>query len=122
MANQVKHGEVKINIGDRVKVHQKIIEGKKERIQVFEGIVIAIKGKGENKSFTVRRIAAGNIGVERIWPLASPWVKKIEVVRNCHVRRAKLYYLRKKQGRRAVRIKAKQESKPTLKTKSADES
>jgi large subunit ribosomal protein L19 len=109
MANQAKHGETVFNVGDRVKVHQKIVEGKKERLQIFEGIVIAIRGRGENKSFTVRRIAVGNIGVERIWPLVSPWVQKIEVIRRGKVRRAKLYYLRKQVGKKAVRIKTKEE-------------
>ena len=96
-------------MGDKVKVHQKIIESGKERNYVFEGLVISIRGRGENQSFTVRRIAAGNIGVERIYPLASPWLNKIEVVRQGKVRRAKLFYLRKKVGRKAARIKIKKE-------------
>lgn len=105
MAIKASHQKTVFNVGDKVKVHQKIIEGKKERISIFEGIVIAIRGQGENKSFTVRRIAAGNIGVERIWPLNSPWINKIEVTKKGRVRRAKLYYLRKRTGKRAAKIK-----------------
>jgi len=83
------------SVGDKIKVFQKIQEGDKIRIQPFEGIVIAIKGKGENKMFTVRKIAADRIGVERIWPLNSPWIEKIDIIKKGKVRRAKLYYLRK---------------------------
>jgi large subunit ribosomal protein L19 len=95
MANQAKIGEVIFSVGDKVKVYQKIQEGDKIRTQPFEGIVISIKGSGENKMFTVRKIAADGIGVERIWPLNSPWIEKIKVLRKGKVRRAKLYYLRK---------------------------
>jgi len=107
MANQAKRDETVFSVGDQVRVHQKIIEGEKERTSVFEGIVIAIRGRGENKTFTVRRIATGGIGVERIWPLNSPWITKIEVKKRGHVRRAKLYYLRERVGKKAVRIKTR---------------
>jgi large subunit ribosomal protein L19 len=96
MANQGKIGEISFAVGDKIKVLQKIQEGDKIRTQPFEGIVIAIKGKGENKMFTVRKIAVGGIGVERIWPLNSPWLENIKVIKKGKVRRAKLYYLRKK--------------------------
>jgi len=111
MANQAKFGETIFSVGDQVKVHQKIIEGEKERTTIFEGIVIAIRGEGENKSFTVRRIATGGIGVERIWPLNSPWITKVEVKKRGKVRRAKLYYLRERVGKKAIKIKVKDEKK-----------
>lgn len=96
MANQAKIGETAFSVGDKVVVYQKIIEGEKTRSQPFEGVVIAIRGSGEGKTFTVRKIAAGGIGVERIWPLNSPWITKIKIKKKGKVRRAKLYYLRKK--------------------------
>ena len=91
--------------GDNVRVHVKIKEGDKERVQVFQGDVIAKKGKGIQGSFTVRRITSG-IGVERIFPLHSPNVTKIQVMRQGDVRRSKLYYLRGRTGK-AARIAAK---------------
>jgi large subunit ribosomal protein L19 len=94
MANQVILGKTTFAVGDLVVVQQKIKEGDKIRNQPFEGIVIKIKGGPENKTFTVRKIAAGNIGVERIWPLNSPWITSIKVKKKGQVRRAKLYYLR----------------------------
>jgi len=105
MANQAKFGETTFNVGDTVVVSQKIIEGGKTRIQNFEGLVIAIRGNGENKTFTVRKIAVGGIGVERIWPLNSPWITKIKVKKKGKVRRAKLYYLRKKTTKKATKVK-----------------
>ncbi|HOK87316.1 MAG TPA: 50S ribosomal protein L19 [Fervidobacterium sp.] len=89
--------------GDTVKVHVKVKEGDKERIQVYEGIVISIRGSGVSKTFTVRRIASGGIGVERIFPLYAPTIDRIEIVRHGRVRRAKLYYLRDVKGK--VKIK-----------------
>ena len=91
--------------GDTVKVHAKIVEGNRERIQIFEGVVIARSGSGVREMFTVRRISYG-VGVERIFPVHSPRVDKIQVVRRGAVRRAKLYYLRKLTGK-AARIKEK---------------
>lgn len=110
--------QVPIHAGDTIRVHYKLIEKEKvagktkrevkeetrERTQVFEGIVIAIKGGGTNTMVTVRHIGAAAIGVERIFPLISPWIKKIEVKKHGDVRRAKLYYLRAKTGREASRI------------------
>lgn len=90
-------------IGDKVRVHVKIREGDKERIQVYTGTVIARDGKGSSETFTVRRIAFGE-GVERVFPLHSPNVAKIEIERPGKVRRAKLYYLRERSGKRS-RIK-----------------
>ena len=90
--------------GDTVRVNYKIKEGDKERLQPFEGIVIARKGAGFGKTFTVRKIAAGGVGVERIFPLNSPWIEGLEVVKKGKARRAKLYYLRKRVGRAAMRV------------------
>ena len=91
--------------GDTVRVHAKIVEGTRERIQMFEGVVIARQGSGVRETFTVRRISYG-IGVERMFPVHSPRIEKIDVVRKGIVRRAKLYYLRKLTGK-AARIKEK---------------
>jgi large subunit ribosomal protein L19 len=92
-------------VGDTVKVHVKVREGEKERIQVFEGMVIARRGGGVNTSFTVRKISDG-VGVERIFPLHSPILDKVEVLRQGRVRRAKLFYLRELRGK-AARIQEK---------------
>jgi large subunit ribosomal protein L19 len=89
--------------GDTVKVYVRFKEGNKERTQAFEGIVISMRGSGISKTFTVRRIGANGIGVERIFPLYAPIIEKIEVVRRGKVRRAKLYYLREVRGK--VKIK-----------------
>ncbi|MBL7074324.1 50S ribosomal protein L19 [candidate division KSB1 bacterium] len=94
--------------GDTVKVHFKIVEGDKARTQVFEGVVLQRRGSGINETFTVRKISGG-IGVERIFPLHSPRMEKIERVKQGKVRRAKLFYLRKLKGK-AARIKEKRES------------
>jgi large subunit ribosomal protein L19 len=85
-------------IGDTVRVHVKVVEGEKERIQVYEGTVIARKGSANTETFTVRKVSYG-VGVERIFPIHSPIVSKVDVVRQGHVRRAKLYYLRRKKGK-----------------------
>ena len=89
-----------IEVGDTVKVHVKIREGEKERIQVFEGTIIARKGSGVSETFTVRRLSYG-VGVERVFPLHSPNVAKVELVRHGRVRRSKLYYLRDRVGKAA---------------------
>jgi len=88
--------------GDSVKVHARIVEGDRERIQVFPGTVLRVKQGGNNANFTVRRTASHGVGVERTFLLRSPRVERVEVVRKAHVRRAKLYFLRERQGRRAV--------------------
>lgn len=90
----------RLQIGDTVKVHAKIKEGNRERIQIFEGTIIAMKHTGINKSVTVRRISYG-VGVEKTFPVHSPNIAKFEVVRNGRVRRAKLYYLRGRVGKAA---------------------
>lgn len=91
--------------GDTVTVHYKIIEGDKVRTQPFTGIVISKRGEGMSKTFTVRRIGADGVGVERIFPLASPNIEKLVVEKTGKVRRAKLYYLRGKVGRQATKVK-----------------
>jgi len=96
------------SVGDTVRVHAIVKEGGKERVQVFEGIVIAKKGGGINETFTVRKVSYG-VGVERVFPLHSPLVKKIEVKRKGDVRRAKLYYLRERLGK-AQNVKEKVEN------------
>lgn len=102
---QLKADKPKIEVGDYVKVHVKIKEGNRERIQVFEGTVIRIKGSGSRETFTVRRVSYG-VGVERIFPIHSPNVERVETVRKGKVRRAKLYYLRKRVGK-AAKVKTK---------------
>lgn len=92
--------------GDTVSVHVKVIEGDKERIQQFQGIVIGIRGSGISRTFRVRKISNG-VGVERIFPIHSPSIAKIEKVREGKVRRAKLYYLRKLTGKSATKVKEK---------------
>jgi len=107
---EVKDEEERIQdfeVGDTIKVSYKIIEGDKIRTQPFQGIVISKKGSGVSKTFIVRKIGADEIGVERIFPLQSPNIEKIEVMRRGKVRRAKLYYLRDRVGRKATRIKEK---------------
>jgi large subunit ribosomal protein L19 len=86
--------------GDQVKVHYRIREGEKERIQVFQGVVIRRKGGSSRETFTVRKVSYG-VGVERIFPVHSPKIEKLEVVSRGHVRRAKLYYLRERRGKKA---------------------
>jgi large subunit ribosomal protein L19 len=100
---QIKKNIVPFKAGDTVKVHVKIVEGERSRIQVFQGVVICRQNGGIRESFTVRKISNG-IGVERLFPLHSPSIETIEVVTRGHVRRAKLYYLRKLRGK-AARIR-----------------
>jgi large subunit ribosomal protein L19 len=103
--DQMKTDIPAMKIGDTLKVHVKVIEGARERIQIFEGYLIARKGGGLSETITVRRLSYG-IGVERVFPVHSPRIAKIEVVRSGRVRRAKLYYLRDRVGKSA-RIKEK---------------
>ncbi|MFY9821909.1 MAG: 50S ribosomal protein L19 [Thermoanaerobaculia bacterium] len=104
-----RQGHPDFKPGDSVRVHVRVVEGDKHRIQVFQGVVIARRGGGTRESFTVRKISGG-IGVERIFPFHSPNVDKIEVVRRGRVRRAKLYYLRNLRGK-AARIDERREDK-----------
>lgn len=99
-------GHPQLAPGDTVKVHVRIIEGGKERVQIFQGIVIRLRRGGNDANFTVRRIASHNVGVERTFLLKSPRVEKIEVLRSAKVRRAQLYYMRALRGK-AARLKEK---------------
>lgn len=106
-SEQFRKEPLKFNVGDTVRVHTRVVEGDKERIQVFAGVVIGRRGRGLNSTFTVRRISYGE-GVERIFPENSPRVEKIEVERQGSVRRAKLTYLRNRVGKGAVSVKEKE--------------
>ena len=103
-SEQFRKDDAKFNVGDTVRVHTKVVEGEKERIQIFSGVVIGKRGTGLNETFSVRRISYGE-GVERIFPMHSPRVDKIEVERHGDVRRAKLTYLRKRIGKGATLVK-----------------
>ncbi len=105
----LRQGIPEFNPGDTIRVHVRVVEGDKHRIQVFQGVVIARRGGGTRETFTVRKISGG-IGVERIFPLHSPNVDKIELMRRGRVRRAKLYYLRDLRGK-AARIDERREDK-----------
>jgi large subunit ribosomal protein L19 len=106
-SEQYRKDNAKFGVGDSVKVHTKVVEGDKERIQIFSGVVIGKRGRGLNETFTVRRISYGE-GVERIFPLHSPRVDRVEVERQGSVRRAKLTYLRKRLGKGATLVKEKE--------------
>src|SRR5579883_2013582 len=106
-SEQFRKQPAEFAVGDSVRVHTKVVEGDKERIQVFSGVVIGRRGRGLNETFTVRRISYGE-GVERVFPLHSPRVEKIEVERKGEVRRAKLTYLRKRLGKGATLVKEKE--------------
>jgi large subunit ribosomal protein L19 len=101
---QQKSEASNFNVGDSVRVHTRVVEGDKERIQVFAGIVIGRKGRGLNETFTVRRISYGE-GVERVFPLHSPRIAKIEVEQQGRARRARLNYLRKRKGKEATTVR-----------------
>jgi large subunit ribosomal protein L19 len=102
---QLKTDLSPFNVGDTVKVHCRVVEGGKERIQIFEGLVIARSGASVNASFTVRKISYGE-GVERVFPVHTPRIAKIEVINRGKVRRAKLHYLRSRVGKRALLVKS----------------
>lgn len=113
-SEQFRKELVNFAVGDTVKVHTKVVEGDKERIQIFAGVVIGRRGRGLNSTFTVRRISYGE-GVERVFPIHSPRVDKIEVERQGSVRRAKLTYLRGRVGKKAVSVKEKETKKTAQK-------
>jgi large subunit ribosomal protein L19 len=108
-SEQFRKDEAKFNVGDSVRVHTKVVEGDKERIQIFSGVVIGKRGRGLNETFTVRRISYGE-GVERVFPINSPRVDKVEIERHGSVRRAKLTYLRKRLGKGATLVKEKEKA------------
>ncbi len=109
MANSATHKDITFHVGDTVAVHQTIKEGEKSRIQIFEGVVIAIHAK-DDPTFVVRKIATGAIGVEKIFPLNAPVVVKVEVEKTSFSRRAKLYYLRDLIGKAAIKIRESKKS------------
>ena len=104
---QFRKDAAQFAVGDSVRVHTRVVEGDKERIQIFSGVVIGKRGRGLNETFTVRRISYGE-GVERVFPVNSPRVEKIEVEREGTVRRAKLTYLRKRLGKGAMLVREKE--------------
>jgi large subunit ribosomal protein L19 len=106
-SEQFRKDNARFDVGDSVRVHTKVVEGDKERIQIFSGVVTGKRGRGLNETFTVRRISYGE-GVERVFPLHSPRVDKIEVERAGSVRRAKLTYLRKRLGKGATLVREKE--------------
>jgi large subunit ribosomal protein L19 len=106
-SEQFRKEKAEFNVGDSVRVHTKVVEGDKERIQIFAGVVIGKRGRGLNETFAVRRISYGE-GVERVFPVHSPRVDKIEVERKGSVRRAKLTYLRKRLGKGATLVKERE--------------
>src|SRR3989344_4719138 len=136
MSNQIIFGQTPIKSGDTIQVHYRLIEkevvaGKakrekkeetRERIQIFEGILIKIHGVAENKSITVRKIGAGAIGIERVFPIISPWIKDITVKKHAAVRRAKLYYLRNQTGKMAQKLKTAESKVAPKKAKNAPKS
>ena len=105
---QFRKDDANFNVGDSIRVHTKVVEGDKERIQIFAGVVIGKRGTGLNETFTVRRISYGE-GVERVFPIHSPRVDKIEIERHGSVRRAKLTYLRKRLGKGATLVNERKE-------------
>lgn len=101
----VQYKEVHLHIGDTIRVYNLVVESSRERTQVFEGILLSLSGRGENRMMTVRHIGAGGVGVERKWPLNASSLVKVEVKKKAaKVRRSKLYYLRRRAGKRAVRV------------------
>jgi large subunit ribosomal protein L19 len=116
MSQFCTYQDQRISTGDTIRISQEVSEGDKTRIQMYEGIVIAIKNRDINKTITVRKIGANSIGVEKIFPLAMPSIKKIEVKRLGKVRRSKLYYLRGRIGKAATRIKEESSVKATAAT------
>ena len=107
MSNSLIYKDQELNIGDTVAIHQNIQEGEKTRVQMFEGVLIAIQNREENKSIVIRKIATGAIGVEKIFPVELPSIAKIVVKRRGVARRSKLYHLRLRVGKDAVKLKEK---------------
>jgi large subunit ribosomal protein L19 len=119
MSNFITYNNQELNIGDTVAVYQNIVEGGKSRVQMFEGVLIAIQNREENKTMVVRKIATGGIGVEKIFPVELPSIAKIVVKRRAMVRRSKLYFLRGRVGKDAVKLKEKKVVNEKSATKTA---
>lgn len=107
MSQYFSYNDSTIAVGDSIRIHQRVLEEKKTRTQIFEGVVIAVRGNGNGRSFVVRKIANGGVGVEKIFPIRLPSIEKIERKREGQVRRAKLNYLRGRIGKAASKIKEK---------------
>ncbi len=106
MSLRIKHNDIEFGVGDRIKIYQRIKEGEKTRVAFFEGMVLGIKGEGDRKMFTVRRVGEAGIGIERIFPISLPTIEKIEVIKKGTrgVKRAKLYYTREKSTKEIDKI------------------
>jgi len=118
MALRIKHKETEFGVGDRIKVYQRIKEGEKTRVAFFEGMVLGIKGEGDRKTFTVRRVGEAGIGIERIFPISLPTIEKIEVVKKGTrgVKQAKLYYTREKSTKEIDKIYSRAKRREMSKT------
>jgi large subunit ribosomal protein L19 len=121
MALKITHKEVEFGVGDRIKVYQRIKEGEKTRVAFFDGMVLSIKGQGDRKTFTVRRVGEANIGIERIFPISLPTIEKIEVVKKgtSGVKKAKLYYTREKSTKEIEKIYSRANKREQNKTSKA---
>lgn len=121
MSLRTTHNQIEFGVGDSVRVHQNVKEKEKTRLQIFEGMVIAIKGKQIGKTVTVRRIGAANIGIERIFNLGSPLIEKVEVVKmgTAGVKRSKLYYVREKSKKEIDKIYSRAAERLSAKKKPA---
>jgi len=121
MALKITHKEVEFGVGDRIKVYQRIKEGEKTRVAFFDGMVLSIKGQGDRKTFTVRRVGEANIGIERIFPISLPTIEKIEVVKKgtSGVKKAKLYYTREKSTKEIEKIYSRANRREQNKTSKA---
>lgn len=118
MALRIKHNDIEFGVGDRIKVYQRIKEGEKTRVAFFEGMVLGIKGEGDRKTFTVRRVGEAGIGIERIFPISLPTIEKIEVVKKGTrgVKQAKLYYVREKSTKEIDKIYSRSKRRELSKT------
>jgi len=108
-AGQMRDNVPEFDAGDTVRVHVRVVEGEKERIQIFEGVVLQRKGSGIHETFTVRKISTGGVGVERVFPLHTPRIAQIEVPRRGKIRRSKIFYMRNLRGR-AARISERRDN------------
>ena len=121
MALRIKHNDTEFGVGDRIKVYQRIKEGEKTRVAFFDGMVLSIKGEGDRKMFTVRRVGEAGIGIERIFPILLPSIEKIEVLKKGTrgVKRAKLYYTRDKSTKEIDKIYSRAKNRELSKTQTA---
>lgn len=119
MALRIKHNDIEFGVGDRIKIYQRIKEGEKTRVAFFEGMVLGIKGEGDRKMFTVRRVGEAGIGIERIFPISLPTIEKIEVIKKGTrgVKRAKLYYTREKSTKEIDKIFSRSTRREASKSK-----